>query len=221
MRRAVGLDAAAGGWAVVALEDGAVVDVSWAASAAEVLRRHPADAYGIDIPLGLLDEPRGADLAAKRALGRRGSTVFLTPTASALSAETYAEANRRQRELVGSGLSAQAWALKERIVDAATLGGDERVHEVHPELLFARLAGAPLEPKRSWDGLHRRRRLLAGIGVRLPDVLGGTGGRLPADDLLDAAAAAVVADHVILGSSPRFPEPPTQRSGGRLVVIRG
>jgi predicted RNase H-like nuclease len=219
--RTVGLDATRGGWVAVTLVGGALDGVAVVRSAPEALERWPdALAYGVDIPIGLLDEPRHADVAARAALGRRGSTVFATPCASAIAQPTYAAANRVHRERVGSGLSAQAYALRERIVDAARIAGDRRVHEVHPELVFARLAGGPLAPKRSWNGLFARRRLLAAAGIELPDALAG--GEAPPDDVLDAAAVALAAWDVLHGRSPSYPADPTQRDAdGRGICIRG
>jgi predicted RNase H-like nuclease len=52
-----------------------------------MLARWPtAHAYGVDIPIGLLDVLREADGAARGALAGRGSTVFTTPCASAILA---------------------------------------------------------------------------------------------------------------------------------------
>ncbi len=217
----VGLDATRGGWLVVALHPGAV-EVARLPSAREALARWPeAAAYGIDIPIGLLDAPREADAAARRALPGRGATVFSAPCAAALAQPTYAEAHRVQREVLGVGLTKQAYLLKERIEDAAAVASDPRVHEVHPELVFARLAGAPLAPKKSWNGQHARRQLLAAAGVILPEALGEAGGA-PPDDVLDAAVAALGARHVVTGEARTFPEAPHQRDpSGRLVVIRG
>jgi predicted RNase H-like nuclease len=221
--RTVGLDATKGGWVAVSLVDGvfeAAVTVRDAPSA--VARWPDAVAIGIDIPLGLLDAHREADGAARRALGPRGSTVFTTPCASALAQETLADAIRTQREHLGVGLSAQSFALKERMLDAARVGADPRVHEMHPELVFLRLAGgAPLPRKKGWNGQHRRRVLLAAAGVTLPDLLPDAGDA-PVDDVLDAAAVALAAFDVLHDRSPRYPDAPTQRdAGGRLVCIRG
>lgn len=219
----VGLDATKGGWAAVVLRGGRFLAAHQIATAREALERWPdAGAVGIDIPLGLLDVPREADRLARAALGSRGSTVFTTPCASALAATTHAEANALQREKLGVGLTAQSFALKERMLDASALGADPRVHEVHPELVFARLAGAPLlTRKKTWNGLAARRAALAAAGVHLPDAL-PDGGDAPADDVLDAAAVALCAWDCLHGRSPSYPASPSQRDAhGRLICIRG
>jgi predicted RNase H-like nuclease len=90
--------------------------------------------------------------------------------------------------------------------------------EVHPEVSFREMAGAPLEhAKRSWNGQMERRRLLAGGGIELPDDLGSLG-PVPPDDVLDAAAAAWSANRIADGVARAFPNPP-QRIGDRDVAI--
>jgi predicted RNase H-like nuclease len=92
--------------------------------------------------------------------------------------------------------------------------------EVHPELVFGALAGAQLPyRKKTWNGQLARRRLLAEAGVRLPDHL-PEAARVPADDVLDAAAVAWCAYQVATGSSRHVPDPADQRDhAGRPIVI--
>jgi predicted RNase H-like nuclease len=91
---------------------------------------------------------------------------------------------------------------------------------VHPELVFRALAGEPLpHRKRTWNGQMARRRLLATAGVTLPDEL-PEAGKVPADDVLDAAAVAWCAYQVAIGSSRHLPDPADQRDHrGRPIVI--
>ena len=92
-----------------------------------------------------------------------------------------------------------------------------RVVEVHPELSFARLAGAPLpDRKRTPVGVERRRRLLAGAGIVLP---GEPGRGVAEDDLLDAAAAAWTASRVAPGEADPRPDPPEVFSDGWPCAI--
>jgi predicted RNase H-like nuclease len=94
---------------------------------------------------------------------------------------------------------------------------EERVVEVHPEVSFAALAGRPLRhSKRSWNGQMERRRLLASVGVELPDELAA--GDTAADDVLDAAVAAWSAARKDRGEAATLPaDPPVQ--DGRPVAI--
>ncbi len=64
--------------------------------------------------------------------------------------------------------------------------------EVHPEVVFAALGGSPLPSKKTWDGAMARRAHLAAAGVLLPDDL-ASAGKVAVDDVLDAAACALVA----------------------------
>jgi predicted RNase H-like nuclease len=136
-----------------------------------------AGIVGIDMPLGLLaDGWRDADALARRALGRRGVTVFAIPPRPVWEQPTYAAANRACRELTGKGLSAQTWGLRGKLLeaDAFRRTSPARLFEVHPELAFAALAGAPLrESKHTTAGLAVRRQLLARVGLTLPATVAG------------------------------------------------
>ena len=215
-----GVDACKGGWVAVTLApSGARVTV------AAALRDLPMEGVtGIDMPLGLLaDGWRTADLLARRALGRRGSCVFAIPPRSVWAQPSYAEAGRRCRELTGRGLSAQAWGLRAKLLEAdlfrrgAALSR-EPFFEVHPELSFAELAGAPLaDTKHSAAGRARRRTLLAAAGIALPGAPAGAA----EDDLLDAAAVAWSALRIASGTARVLPDPPAQRGDdGCEVAIR-
>jgi predicted RNase H-like nuclease len=194
-------------------DDGRFVDASFARTFAELLLNVPgAEAVGVDIPIGLAGEgPRLADVAARAFVGPRRSSVFPTPPRVALAAATYAEAR-----ITAPSLSAQSYALGKKIleVDACL---EHRVFEVHPEVSFAALAGRHLQhSKRTWNGQHERRKLLAGAGLMLPDYLAAGG--VPVDDVLDAAVAAWSAGRKVNGEAGTLPEePPTQ--DGRLVAI--
>ncbi len=246
--RVLGLDGFRDGWVGILLDEagyvGAIVDASLeravqrAAGAGSVdgqgPRRPgaaPLDVVGIDMPIGLADRTdRAADLAARELLGRRASTVFLTPVRSALAEPTHARASQRNRELTGRGISAQAFALRPRIleVDAwlrahrqpgADAAGPE-VLEVHPELAFQTMAGQPLEaPKRRWAGAIQRRTLLAARGIALPDNLGAAGRAAGVDDVLDAAAVAWTARRFARGEAMSVPDPPEVFSDGIPAAI--
>ncbi|GIE10469.1 hypothetical protein Afe05nite_23090 [Paractinoplanes ferrugineus] len=91
---------------------------------------------------------------------------------------------------------------------------------MHPELSFAALAGAPLpDSKRTWSGVHHRRRLLAEAGIHLPDDLGTPGRQAAVDDILDAAAAAWSALRVANGTATSLPCPPEAHADGWPAAI--
>lgn len=180
------------------------------------------------MPLGLLaDGWRTVDALARRALGRRGPTVFAIAPRPVWEEKAYADANRRCRLLTGKGLSVQAWGLRLRLLEA---DGYRRacwhqLREVHPELAFSALAGSPLaESKHTPEGRARRRALLAAAGVDLPPVRAirsGAGGPAPAeDDLLDAAAVAWSALRIAAGTAATITDPHQRADDGTEIAIR-
>ncbi len=124
------------------------------------------------------------------------------------------------RRLTGQGLSRQSYGLRAKIfeVEACLAGAAGGICEVHPELSFAAMKGRPADwPKRSYNGLMERRALLDAEGIRLPPELPAIGS-IPADDVLDAAAAAWSARRIAAGTHRTVPERP-ERVGGRAVAI--
>ena len=111
---------------------------------------------GIDIPIGLPDSTiRQADVLARRALPGRASSVFTTLTRPAYLAADRAAADAVNRGLSGQGVGAQAFALRAKILEVdAWLRSRPTVEvvEVHPEVSFATMAGAPLPGKRTAEG---------------------------------------------------------------------
>lgn len=223
----VGVDACRSGWVAVALGDDGVVGAALAATVPEVLDllavHGPVERIGIDIPIGGLEgRPRACDDLARARLGPRRSSVFAAPDPRVLHAATYAEANARSKALTGRGLAKQAWNLVPRIREVAALVAERRLDpaEVHPELCFRELAGAPLpHPKTTWAGIRHRERLLAAAGLVLPDDLGAAGAA-GVDDVLDAAAVAWTARRWARGESWLLPDPPERDAAGRPVAIR-
>ena len=149
----------------------------------------------LDIPIGLPADgaawPRQADIAARNLLGARRASIFLAPPRPVLDCASYDLANRVHRELTGKGLSRQSWGLAQKILEAeAFLDGSFQAIEVHPEVSFQAMNGAPLEQsKKTWNGQMARRELLRDHGIIVPDRI-DQAGDVPPDDLLDAAAAA-------------------------------
>jgi predicted RNase H-like nuclease len=227
-RRALGLDGCPAGWAAVLLVDGAVAATAVVATAAEALQRLGPDAVGVDMPIGLVDgADRAADVAARRALRPGGASVFNAPARSVVTAwqegriRSYADAVAVSRAAAGKGLSQQSWRLVAKIaeIDAVASSAAVPVLEVHPEVCFRELAGAPLAPKRSWNGLAARHRLLRDVGVDLPDQA-HDGHRCAADDLLDAAAVAWTAAGLLAGEKLlRYPPVTVQIARGRPIEI--
>jgi predicted RNase H-like nuclease len=146
----------------------------------------------------------------------------MTPVRAALEADSYAAAAQANRRRAGEGISAQVYALQAKIIEVDRWAGPSRrrVVEVHPEISFATMAGAPLlDGKRTWTGAHQRRRLLADAGIRLADDVGAAGRLAAVDDVLDAGAAAWTAGRVATGAAMSLPDPPVEHSDGWPAAI--
>lgn len=223
----VGLDGCKGGWVAVVLEDREFAEAAFIPTAAEALTTWPdLTVLAIDIPIGLPDDtvpyPRLADVEARKRLLKGRSSVFPTPPRAVLAEESYATALARSPELMGVGLSRQAFALRDKILEVDALARSEpRIHEVHPEISFREMAGQSVNvwyPKKTWNGLAQRRRCLAEAGTDLPDHL-ESAGRAAADDVLDAAAAAWSAWRIAIGRASTLPDPPQESADGRPIAI--
>jgi predicted RNase H-like nuclease len=223
----LGVDGCRSGWVGVVLAPaGAAVGVlgstiatlvEAAGAAAGTLR-----AIGIDIPIHPPEVGyRQADLAARAHLGRKASSIFPTPARSVLDAPSYADACAVARALDGRAISRQAWALRAKILELGAWlpAAPCPVHEVHPEVSFSVLTGAPiLEVKRSAAGLAARRQALAEAGIVAPTDLAQARG-VAVDDVLDAAVVAWSARRIAAGRARSFPDPPERLPDGRPDAI--
>lgn len=218
--RVLGVDGWKDRWLAVVCDDGTASAVVAADALADLARAYPeAVAIVVDVPIGLpVAGRRAADVAARRFVGRRASSVFATPPRPVLEAATYRAALALSRTRYGVGVSAQGFALRAKVLEAHRLD-DDRILEGHPEVTFAALKGASLGfAKRTWNGQMERRRLLAEAGLEIPDVLGDDVGRAPADDVLDAAAMAWSAGRAAAGAAATLPDPPEEIAGRRVAI---
>jgi predicted RNase H-like nuclease len=217
--RVTGIDACRGGWVAVSLETSGAASVRAGASLASLLDEDPAVIVGIDMPLGLLDSGwREADRMARGLLGPRRSSVFAIPPRAVWAEPSYQAANQRCRELTGQGFSIQAWGLRAKLLEANqyrdTCG--RPMYEVHPELAFGAMAGAPLpQSKHTAPGRELRRDLLAQAGIILP-----AAGPAPLTDTLDAAAVAWSARRIAAGHAEVIPGRPQHDTRSREITIR-
>jgi predicted RNase H-like nuclease len=174
---------------------------------------------GVDMPLGLLESGwRQADQAARGLLGPRRSSVFAIPPRAVWAQDSYPAANQRCRELTGQGFSVQAWGLRAKLLEANRYRQEcgHPLYEVHPELAFAAMAGAPLaHSKHTAAGLEVRRELIAGAGIALPAARVA-----PVADTLDAAAVAWSAWRIATGQAVILPDQPQRDSQGVQISIR-
>jgi predicted RNase H-like nuclease len=218
-KRVLGADACRAGWVGIALSDDGVcayVHAEIAGLVALALAGGALAAVGIDIPIGLADAGlRQADVLARKAAGPRWASVFVTPVRQALMVPDHRQASALNKQLTGSGISRQAFNLRDKIlqVDRWLPTAPCPVAEVHPELCFAEMAGAPLtDSKSTWSGASTRCQLLAGHGIELYGQLGLAGYQVGVDDVLDAAAVAWTARRFAAGAARCLPAEPERFS---------
>jgi predicted RNase H-like nuclease len=221
---ALGVDACKHGWIGISLSpDGSTVGF-YGATMGELVAQVPdVEDIAIDIPIGLPNRgPRAADMLARKRVGSRRTSVFMTPVRAALQAPTHAEATAVSVRITGSGVSQQAYALRAKIFEVETWLrlSPVPVWEVHPEVCFAVLSGAPLRySKTTWAGAEERRSHLVSCGIDPGVDVGNAGARGTVDDVLDAAAAAWSGRRLISGTAICLPEPPEQDAVGRAIAI--
>lgn len=229
-----GVDGCRTGWLVVLLKGKApeAAELRLCADFAGVLALVPDPGIlAVDMPIGLPDtllaRGRGAEQAARRHLGERQSSVFAVPSRRAVYCEDYSLACKAalQTSEPPRKVSKQCFYLfpKIREIDALMVPElESRVYEVHPELAFWRLNGGQamslpkkVKSKASMPGLDERRDLLVSCGYdgafldqKLPKGCGR-------DDLLDAAANALIALRLSQGRAEPFPKD-YQRDGKGL-----
>lgn len=206
--RVAGIDGCRDGWIAVTLDDRGAA-ARFLASIAEVDALGDLDAIGIDIPLRFpISGRRASEVAGRAALGPRRSSLFFTPVRAAIDAPTHAAACDASRAAGDGGISQQVYRLGPKIREVGGwLGGPPcPVFEVHPELSFASLLGAPaLHSKRTPDGQTERRAALAAAGIELPNVI--RPGK--PDDLLDAAVCAWTARRIVANTATPYPSDPS------------
>jgi predicted RNase H-like nuclease len=166
-------------------------------------------AVAIDIPMGLpADAPRAVDREARLRLGPRKSSVFPAPMRGVLTASSYEEACQISRAAYGRAVSRQLFAILPKIRELDALQSpalQQRLFEMHPEVSFAELAGAPMQfHKATSEGRHERLQALRGA---FPD-LGATADIRPRgtqpDDVLDALVGAWTARRYLSGLHTRL-----------------
>lgn len=187
---------------------------------------------GLDMVIGCPDcaqrGGRACDQAARALLGHpRGTCVFSPPAYRALWADTYEDAQRRNRASGpdAPGLSKQTYHLfpKMRAV-ARWMTPDRQAHvrEVHPELSFyAMNDNTPMAHSKHTDaGCTARTDLLTANGFSDIEatIAAQAGGARTAADILDAHAACWTARRIYDGTAERCPprDEPAPRNARNL-----
>ncbi|MGW0158667.1 DUF429 domain-containing protein [Mycobacterium sp. NPDC003323] len=224
MTTVLGVDGWRNGWIGIELHDGRFRAAHVHPCLDGLVAAVPgADAVGVDIPLGLMDrEARSSDRAAQRRLGARASSLFVMPPRPVFDAPDHAAATATARALTGSGISIQTWGLRRKFLEAEELHARSALplFEVHPELSFSEMGLLVTDGrKKSWRGQRARLRILAGHGIDIPEDLGAAVAAVPADDVLDAAAAAWSAHRIATGAAFSLPDLPQINERGQRLAI--
>ena len=200
-------------------------------TATDLVRTEPhPEVVALDIPIGLPESgSRDCDLAARRVLGPRRSSVFPAPVRAALASASREEASRITSEIDGRKVGTQAWAIYGKIqeVDEA-LRADARlrrsVREVHPEVCFWAWNGSqPMRwPKKRKAG-NKERSLLAEHWLGSNVLVRARGSHpkkdLADDDVLDSIAGLWTAHRIESGAYRTFPEIPPRDGAGLPMEI--
>lgn len=216
MPRSLGVDGCRGGWVAAWKRAPGEPEVRLYRTLAALVDELTPAVLAIDIPVGLMDRgERACDALARARLGAgRASSVFPAPIRPILDAPSWDEANRIGRTVHGKGISKQAFALVPKIseVDSLLRRRPELravVWEVHPEVSFAELLGAPvLAPKKSRRG--RDIRLDALRRLFDEEALDAARRAIPRedageDDVLDALVCLWTAERVDMGQAATMP----------------
>jgi predicted RNase H-like nuclease len=234
--RVVGIDGCPAGWIAVSISPEGPVEpeIRIVSRFAELIEAAENAVLAVDMPIGLPDfigpEGRGPERLVRKRLGERQSSVFSVPCRSAVMTEDYREACAVAAAASDPPrmVSKQCFHIfpKMREIDALmTPALETRVYEVHPELAFWRLNGeeAMSLPKKVKSrpnpaGLDQRRELLVRHGYEARHLANPQRGAA-ADDLLDAAANALIAQRLYRGEGESFPAEPARDSKGLRIAI--
>ena len=217
----LGIDGCKAGWLLVRLSADGALSFNVLSSIDSLLEYLDDAACAlVDIPIGLRSrhpDERVCDRMARAVLKQRRASVFAAPSRCALDCDDYAEANARNRECTGRGLSKQSFNIlpKIREVDRFLQGNPQcgLIHEMHPEVCFWALnqRQAMQYPKRSEAGFVERMDLLCRYLPDADDLVEQAIRQYPRrqlarDDVVDALVGALTASKI--DQWCRFPEVP-------------
>ena len=188
----------------------------------------------VDIPIGLpsAEHPtRFCDTEARRLLRPlRHNSVFSPPCRAALLAESFREACRINRNIVGKMISQQAYHIGGKIRETDELLQRKPeltsiIREIHPEICFHSMAGgSPMRHnKRSAEGFTERLTLIQTYRSDAETIVRNSLERfsrreVKPDDILDAMAAAVIGK-ISRGFLQTLPENPEKDENGLPMEI--
>lgn len=170
--------------------------------------------------IGIIDMPiriesnnanRSSDMAARKFLAHRSSTIFSPPCYDALYSQSYEEANAINKKHTGKGISKQSWFLSKKIIETRNFVEGKNglnLREGHPECSFAEYLGKPIsENKKRMRGIFKRLEVLNNLKFKVSELAE----MLPKDtavgidDLLDAAILCWTASRFVSGDIKTLP----------------
>lgn len=215
-------DGCRGGWIGLCRGADGAVEAQLCSTAAELVRAmrqrpDPAQVLLIDMPIGLPEQgQRRCDREARQRLGPRRSSIFPAPIRPVLAAGSWQEACSIRDAIEGKRLSQQSWNITAKVREVDQLLQEQPqlrgwLREVHPELSFCALAGAPLpSAKKTAPGKALRQQLVAAtFGDGAFDAVRQQWRRslVADDDILDAFAALWSAERLLAGGATVLPDP--------------
>jgi len=203
----VGVDACRKGWFAVCLSPNYRWDIEIFTAIGDLWNRFQSAALLlIDIPIGLPESgKRKCDIDARKILKQRATSVFPAPCRQAIHANSYPEACRINKKILGVKLSVQTWNISGKIREADDLllnntMARRHMREAHPEVCFWALAGGqPMKYyKKTNQGFSERRKRLKKIKPTTDEIVNAAMKTyyrkdLAKDDILDAMVLAVTA----------------------------
>lgn len=220
MARSVGVDGCRAGWIAVH-GDGGEPQYAVYGKFRDLFAAHAdADMVLVDIPIGLpwsKCPKRPCDISAREVLSSRRGSVFFAPCREAARlalqrcdgqserAAAYRAANALNRQVLGSGLSQQAWGICRKIAEVdhfllASPSTAGAIREMHPEICFQSLnLGRALQHgKKSRSGQEERLGILSKFQSASRGLLERVSREtfrkdVQADDVLDALAGYITA----------------------------
>lgn len=132
----------------------------------------------IDLPMGLPDKDhtREVEIASRKLLNGRASSIFTIPCRQSIYADDYASANILNRKELGKGLSIQSWNICAKIKEVdqylRSMKSQRQLLEAHPELCFQYLNRRQelLPSKKTKEGRVKRVEILNSWLPELQDI---------------------------------------------------
>ncbi|MCH8120708.1 MAG: DUF429 domain-containing protein [Planctomycetes bacterium] len=215
-----GVDGCKAGWLCVAKDlDTGLITSDVFSDAQLLLQQEPEPSIiAVDIPIGLTEiGARQCDVAVRKLLGPRRSSVFPAPIRPALQSKTRQHADEIRRKIEGKGVSAQSFAIFKKVLEFDKILStrphlQDRVKEIHPEVCFwawNNKRAMSYNKKSSVGRAERHELVVKHFGV---EAVEETRAKylvkcVSHDDIYDAFAALWTAERIFDGKAGVIPDP--------------